>query len=271
MKKIAIVTGASTGIGKETAILLAENDYYVFAIARRQKLLDEIKSDCIETIALDVTDDESVNAAVKHIQETKGRVDLLVNNAGFAQLGSIECVTLEAVKRQYDVNLFGYVRFMHAVLPGMRKQRSGRIINVTSAVGKVSMPLFGWYAGTKHAIEAITDALREEVRQFSIGVSLIEPGVIDTPFLSNQTKLLKQHTPHVDEYNNLLEALPGIVPEESGGVHPKVIAEAILEAAEAKNAPIRRALPADAVSAIQARRLLGDRVFFTGVRKMFKQ
>ncbi len=268
-RKIAIVTGASEGIGKEAALLLAENGYHVYAVARRQALLDEIKSDSISPIALDVSDTDAVDSAVKQVLSEQGKIDLLVNNAGFAQLGAIECVSLEAVQRQFDVNLFGYVRFMQAVLPAMRDNKSGRIINVTSAVGKISMPLFGWYAGTKHAIEAISDALREEVRPMGIGVSIIEPGLIDTPFLGNQTDLLAE-TPHDPAYDHLLERLPSVVPPRTGGVHPKVIAESILNVAQAKKPPIRVALPADSKSVITLRKMVSENMFFSIMRKTWK-
>ena len=268
--KTAIVTGASTGIGRETALLLSKNGYFVYAVARSEDLLNEIKSDAITPIVLDVTDDDAVTACVDKVLEERGRIDLLVNNAGYAQLGTTECVSIEAIKRQFDVNLFGYIRFIQAVLPSMRNRQSGRIINVTSAVGKVSMPLFGWYAGTKHAIEAMSDALREEVRDFNIGVSIIEPGVIDTPFLPLQAQLLKEETPHDPAYNKLLNTLPKLVPERNAGAHPKVIGKVILKAAKARRAPIRVAAPMDSKAAIGSRRLLGDDLFFMGVRKAWK-
>ena len=268
--KTAIVTGASTGIGRETALLLSKNGYFVYAVARSEELLNEIKSDVIQPIVLDVTDDEGVKATVEKVLEERGQIDLLVNNAGYAQLGAIECVALEAIKRQFDVNFLGYVRFIQAVLPAMRSQNRGHIINVTSAVGKVSMQLFGWYAGSKHAIEAMSDALREEVRDFNIGVTVIEPGVIDTPFLPNQAKLLKESTPHDPAYNKLLNALPNVVPERDAGVHPKVIGELILKTAQAEKAPIRKAAPMDAKMAIASRRILGDELFFKGLRKAWK-
>ena len=267
--KTAFVTGASTGIGRETALLLAENGYFVYAAARSKKLLDEIKCDAIKPLVLDVTDDAAVKSSVDQVLEERGQIDLLVNNAGYAQLGTIECVSVDAIKEQFDVNLFGYVRFIQAVLPSMRERESGRIINVTSAVGKVSMPLFGWYAGTKHAIEAMSDALREEVREFNIGVSIVEPGLIDTPFLPKQSQLLKE-TPHDPDYEKLIASLPNVIPEQDAGAHPKVIGEAILKVAKARKAPIRVAAPMDAKAAIVSRRVLGDDLFFKGVRQLWK-
>ena len=190
-QKIALVTGASSGIGRATARLLAKNDYYVFAAARRMPRLEQIRSEHIEPVRLDVMDEEAAQATVNHIMATKGRIDVLVNNAGYGQLGAIECVSMEAAHRQFEVNVFGYARFMQAVLPHMREQKSGCIINVVSALSRISVPGFGWYAASKHAIEALTDALRGEVMEFGIDVVLIAPGVIRTEFVPNQLRLLK--------------------------------------------------------------------------------
>ena len=162
-QRIALVTGASSGIGRATAKLLAKNGYYVFAMARRMHRLEQIRSASIEPIRLDVTDADAIRAAVNHAMATKGRIDLLVNNAGYGQLGAIECVSMEAAHQQFEVNFFGYARFMQAVLPHMRAQKSGCIINITSILGKISIPGFGWYAASKHAVEALSETLRGEV------------------------------------------------------------------------------------------------------------
>ena len=159
-QNIAIVTGASSGIGKATAELLAANGYYVFAMARRVERLEQIRSDCIEPIPLDVTDEKAIALAIEHIILTKGRIDVLVNNAGFGQLGAIECVSMEAAHYQFEVNVFGYARFMHAVLPQMRKQESGCIVNISSILGQSALPGFGCYAASKHAIESLSESVR---------------------------------------------------------------------------------------------------------------
>lgn len=266
-KKIAIVTGASSGIGRVTAQLLADSSYYVFAAARRMHRLEEIRSDNIEPIQLDVTDAEGINNLVAHAEATRGRIDLLVNNAAFAQLGAVECVSMEAAHRQFEVNVFGYARFMQAVLPIMRRQGSGRIINVTSVVGKVSMAAFGWYAASKHALEALSDAARAEVMQFGIDVIVIEPGLIDTEFLKNQLDLLAA-TPHPPEYANVVESADHI----TGGkaADPAIVAEAILQAATASRPPVRHALPMDAKAATLAKRILGERVSSWVARRIGK-
>jgi NADP-dependent 3-hydroxy acid dehydrogenase YdfG len=142
-QRVALVTGASSGIGKTTAELLAKNNYYVFAMARRMDRLEQMRSDHIEPICLDVTDAGAIRASVDHVISTKGRIDVLVNNAGFGQLGAIECVSMEAAHQQFEVNVFGYAYFMQAVLPYMREQKSGKIINISSILGRIAIPGFG--------------------------------------------------------------------------------------------------------------------------------
>lgn len=267
MKKIALVTGASSGIGQATTKLLAEHGYFVFAVARRTDRLNAIANENIEAVTLDVTDEPAVKDCINHIKSSKGRIDLLVNNAGFAQLGAIECVSIEAVKRQFDVNFFGYARCIQGVLPLMRAQKSGWIINISSAVGQVSMAAFGWYAATKHAIEAMSDALRSEVLQFGIEVTVIEPGVIDTEILPNQMNLL-QETPHLEEYRSVIDGVSNLITGD--GAQPEIIAEAILKAATSGRPRIRHALPLDAKIGILARKVLGDRLYAFIVRKVMK-
>lgn len=180
--KIALVTGASSGLGKAMAEYLSNRGYYVFAAARSMDKLEAMRSEKTEPIQLDVTDMSSVSKSVKHIITSKGRLDLLVNSAGYGVYGSIEGVTPEDAKKGFDVNVFGLSQIIQTVLPIMRNQKYGMIINVSSIVGKISLPFLGWYAATKHALEGLTDALRAEVRPFGIKVVLIEPGSINTGF-----------------------------------------------------------------------------------------
>jgi NADP-dependent 3-hydroxy acid dehydrogenase YdfG len=147
---------------------LAKNGFYAFAMARRKDRLEQIRSDHIEPISLDVTDAEAISTAVNHIVTTKGRIDLLINNAGFGQLGAIECVSMEAAHYQLEVNVFGYARLMQAVLPYMREQKSGCIVNISSILGRIALPGFGWYAASKHAVEALSEALRGEVKHLEL-------------------------------------------------------------------------------------------------------
>lgn len=265
IQRIALVTGASSGIGRAAAELLAQNGYYVFAVARRLYRLEEIRSDRIEPIELDVTDEEGINRAVSHIISTKGRIDVLVNNAALCQLGAIECVSMEAAHRQFEVNVFGYARFMQAVLPHMREQKSGSIVNIVSALSRISVPGFGWYAATKYAIEALTDALRGEVMEFGIKVVLIAPGIIKTEFVPNQLRLLETIA-HPPAYKKLLDGVHNLLVGEPRAPGPEIIAKAVLDAVTSSVPPVRHALPFDSRISVIARWLLGGRIFAWTIR-----
>jgi NAD(P)-dependent dehydrogenase (short-subunit alcohol dehydrogenase family) len=268
-EKIALVTGASSGIGRATARLLAKNGYYVFAAARRMHRLEQIRSDRIEPIMLDVSDAEGIRATVDHIISMKGRIDVLVNNAALCQLGAIECVSMDAAHHQFEVNVFGYARFMQGVLPHMREQKSGCIVNIVSALSRVSIPGFGWYAASKHAIEALTDALRGEVMEFGIDVVLIAPGLIKTEFVPNQLRLL-QKVAHPPVYRKLLAGVRKLLADEPKAPGPDIIARSVLQALNARFPPVRHALPFDSKLAVIARWLLGERLFAWGARQQMK-
>lgn len=269
IQRIALVTGASSGIGRATAQLLAQNGYYVFAGARRKDRLEQIRSDHIEPFELDVTDDDAIHNMVDHVMVTQGRIDVLVNNAGFGQLGTIECVSMEAAYRQFDVNIFGYAKFMQAVLPHMRKQKSGCIVNITSVMGKISTPGFGWYAASKHAVEALTDAVRGEVMEFGIDVVLLAPGLIKTEFVPKQLELLKT-VAHPPAYQKILKGLHRLLADEPKSPGPAIIAQAVLAMVTTSNPPVRHPLPLDSKLAVAARWLFGARLFAWVVRHQMK-
>ncbi|MEK6708191.1 MAG: SDR family NAD(P)-dependent oxidoreductase [Pseudomonadota bacterium] len=268
-QRIALVTGASSGIGKATAELLAANGYYVFALARRMERLEQMRSRQIEPIRLDVTDAEGIRAAVEHVIASKGQIDVLVNNAAYGQLGAVECVSMEAAHQQFEVNVFGYARFMQAVLPHMRRQKSGRIINITSILGRVPIPGFGWYAASKHAVEVLSETLRNEVMGSGIDVVVIAPGLIKTEFVPRQLALLET-VAHPPVYQRLLAGVRGLLVDEPRAPGPEIIARAVLEAVTAANPPVRHALPSDSKMAIMARWLLGPRVFSWAIRYLMK-
>ena len=268
-QQIALVTGASSGIGKATAELLAANGYYVFALARRMERLEQMRCEQIEPIRLDVADAEGIRATVDHVIASKGRIDVLVNNAAYGQLGAIECVSMEAAHQQFEVNVFGYARFMQAVLPHMRQQKSGRIINITSILGRVPIPGFGWYTASKHAVEALSETLRSEVMGSGIDVVVIAPGLIKTEFVPRQLALLET-VAHPPVYQRLLAGVRGLLVDEPRAPGPEIIARAVLAAATTANPPMRHALPADSKMAIMARWLLGPRVFSWAVRYLMK-
>ncbi len=178
--KIILITGACSGIGYDCAIALAAQGHKVYAAARRTELMEPLKEKGIVPMSLDVTKEDSMVAAVQSVIQAEGRIDVLVNNAGYGYLGAIENVPLEEARRQLEVNLFGLARLTQLVLPYMREQRSGRIINISSVAGKVVVPFGGWYNISKFAVEAFSDALRIETKSFGIKVSIIEPSGIKT-------------------------------------------------------------------------------------------
>ncbi|HTP20614.1 MAG TPA: oxidoreductase [Solirubrobacteraceae bacterium] len=177
-----LITGCSSGIGHATAELMAANGHRVYATARRLESIADLAERGCHTLALDVTDEQSMRAAVAAVEEADGAVGVLVNNAGYSQSGAVETLDMDDVRRQFETNVFGLVRMCQLVLPGMRRRRSGRIINVSSMGGKLTFPGGGAYHATKHAVEAISDALRFEVKGFGVDVVVIEPGLIKTQF-----------------------------------------------------------------------------------------
>ena len=178
--KVILITGASSGIGFDTAQALAKQGHRVYAAARRLELMEPLKALGVQVLRLDVTDESSMRQCVDAVIQAEGRIDVLVNNAGYGYFGTIETVSMEEARRQLEVNVFGLARLTQMVLPQMRKQGSGRIINTSSIAGKMVIYMGGWYNVTKYAVEAFSDALRMEVKPFGIDVVKIEPGAIKT-------------------------------------------------------------------------------------------
>jgi NAD(P)-dependent dehydrogenase (short-subunit alcohol dehydrogenase family) len=181
MTRTVIVTGCSSGIGRATAKRLAQAGWTVYATARRIASIEDVEADGCRTLALDVTDEASMQAAVRAVEEAEGSVDALVNNAGIQELGAIETVPIDRVRALFETNVFGAARLTQLVLPGMRNRGTGRIVTIGSMNGRFTWPGTGYYCASKHALEAISDALRYEVRPFGIDVVLIEPGFVKTP------------------------------------------------------------------------------------------
>ncbi len=178
--KVILLTGASSGIGYDTAIALARQGHNVYAAARRVDKMLPLQQYGVKTIRLDVTDDESIQAAVKTIIDNEHRIDVLINNAGYGYFGAVETVSMDEARRQLEVNVFGLARLCQLVLPYMREQHSGRIINIASVAGKSVIYFGGWYHVSKYSVEALSDALRMEMKPFNIDVVIIEPGAIKT-------------------------------------------------------------------------------------------
>lgn len=200
--RIILITGASSGIGFEAARLLARQGHRVYGAARRVALMEPLQADGVTPLHMDVTDETSVRDGVQAVLDAEGRIDVLVNNAGYGYFGAIENVSLEEARRQMEVNVFGLACLTRAVLPAMRERGSGRIVNVASVAGKMNLYFGGWYHVSKFAVEAFSDALRMEVRPFGIEVSIIEPGGIKTDWgliAADHLQESSQGTPYQEE------------------------------------------------------------------------
>ena len=180
MNKVVLITGASSGIGYEAAVRLARRDCRVYAAARRTELMEPLKAEGVVPVRLDVCDEESMRQCVDTVLQVEGRIDVLVNNAGYGYFGAVENVSDAEARRQLEVNVFGLAAMCRLVIPTMRKQGSGRIVNTSSIAGLVVLPFGGWYHVSKYSVEALSDAMRMELREFGIDVSMIEPGGIKT-------------------------------------------------------------------------------------------
>ncbi|MEU4670882.1 oxidoreductase [Amycolatopsis sp. NPDC023774] len=263
--KVALVTGASSGIGESTARELLERGYTVYGAARRVERMADLAERGVRTIALDVTDEESVEKAVAAIVAESGRIDLLVNNAGYGSYGAVEDVRLSEARYQFEVNVFGAARLIQLVLPVMRAQRSGRIVNISSMGGKIYTPLGAWYHGTKFALEGFSDALRMEVRPFGIDVVVVEPGAIATEWGSIAVDHLKEVSGE-GAYSGLAGKLAKGM---NSGINarlmsqPSVIAKTVAKAATARRPRTRYAAGFGAKPLIFLRRVLPDRAFDT--------
>jgi NAD(P)-dependent dehydrogenase (short-subunit alcohol dehydrogenase family) len=258
----ALITGCSTGFGRATAVELKKRGYEVVATARRPETIKDIDADA--HLALDVTDDDSVAKAVA----AAGAVDVLVNNAGIGTGGPIELVPMAEVRRVFETNTFGPLRMMQAVLPQMRARRSGTIVNVSSVSGRVSAPLSGFYAASKFALEAMSEALHIEAGHFGIHTVVIEPGF----FRTNISESHHDHgvdAPPYDELNEIMNKLEAEL-GRAAAPGPEVVATAIADAIEAPGAPWRVPVGTDAEMVLGARATLDDAAFEKAMREVLK-
>jgi short-subunit dehydrogenase len=259
-----LITGCSTGIGRATAERLAKRGLTVYATARRLESIEDLKQAGCRTLALDVTDEGSMQAAVAAVEEAEGSVGALVNNAGYSQSGAVETVPMDELRRQFETNVFGLVRMCQLVLPGMRRAGRGRIVNVSSMGGKVTFPGGGAYHGTKYAVEAISDALRFEVRGFGVHVSIIEPGLIKTSFGETAVGSVPQQDGPYAEFNTAVAAATagaydGAFGKLGGG--PDAVAKAIEKAITARRPRTRYPVTASARLFMGQHALLPDRAW----------
>jgi NAD(P)-dependent dehydrogenase (short-subunit alcohol dehydrogenase family) len=276
--KAVLVTGCSSGIGRATALRLARSGWKVYASARRPEAIADLRDAGCQTLALDVTDEQSMRAAVDTVEQAQGAVGVLINNAGYSQSGAIETVPLDAVRRQFETNVFGLVRLTQLVLPKMRAQRWGKIVNIGSMGGRLSFPGGGHYHATKHAVEAISDAMRFELRGFGIDVILLEPGLITTEFGEAATASMADTTIAGDDPYAKFNATVGAVtkgayegPMRRLGGGPDRVAKTIERALKRRNPPARITITPSAKLTIAMRRLMPDRAWDAAMRQQFPQ
>lgn len=262
--KTVLITGASSGIGKETAKRLVAEGYTVYTAARRVEKMDDLKELGCVPLKMDITKEEDIAAAVNRIGDDQGGVDILINNAGFGTQGSIEETSLDDARYQFDVNLFGLARLTQLVLPHMREKRFGKIVNISSIGGKIYVPLGGWYHATKHALEGWSDCLRTEVQQFGIDVVIVEPGAIGTEFNDIFVGPMLERSGH-GPYRDLALGIANYAREmdkrPNGNSPPSVIANTIVEALNARRPRTRYAAGKMAKPILFARRWVSDRMF----------
>ncbi|WP_435146494.1 SDR family oxidoreductase [Halobaculum sp. P14] len=242
MERTVLITGCSSGIGRATAAAFLDEEWTVYATARNPADVETLgERDGCRIATLDVTESDDVERVVERILDEEGRIDALVNNAGYGQFGAVEDVPTPAVESQFDVNVYGPHRLIRAVLPAMRRREDGAIVNVSSAAGRVSIPGSGAYCGSKFALEAMTDALRNEVREYGITVSLVEPGPVDTGFDSRVESELSgvERSGAYDAVYSLIEDYSVVGGGDGvGAVQPERVAEDVVNAASAtKPAP----------------------------------
>ncbi len=261
--QVILITGASSGIGKAAALYLCREGHKVYAAARRLEEMQDINEAGGHAMRMDITREEDVQSAVKHVIGAEGRIDVLINNAGYGIYGPVEEVPLDLVRKMYEVNLFGLGRITQLCIPHMRKAGRGRIINVSSMGGKVYMPLGAWYHGSKHAVEGWSDSLRVELKPFHIDVVIVEPGIISTEFGDEMIKTLLKISGE-GPYARLVKAFARESRksyQEGGGSPPELIARVISKAVRARRPRIRYAAGKYARLMIFLRKWMGARVF----------
>ncbi|MEV7648241.1 oxidoreductase [Arthrobacter sp. NPDC089319] len=272
MDKVALVTGASSGIGEHTCRELARRGFTVYAAARRLERMRPLEEHGVRALGMDLTDDESMVGGVERILAEQGRLDVLVNNAGYASYGAVEDVPLADARQQFEVNLFGMGRLIQLAAPAMRAQGGGRIINVSSIGGVFYEPLAGWYHAAKFAVEGLSDSLRVELKPFGIGVVIIQPGPILTEWSAIADSLLQSS--EGTAYEQQAESVARTVSAAYAGqtaTRPEVVGQRIARVAAARRTRSRYPVGRGARTIMSARRLLPDRVFDAVLARVYQR
>ena len=272
MEKVAVVTGTSSGIGFETALALAREGYYTYATMRDTTKSDKIKelgqkeNLNIDVLELDVDDENSVKTAIQKILDQKQRIDVLVNNAGWGLWGCVEDVSIDEFKAQFDTNFFSIIRLIQEVGPTMRKQGSGKIINISSVAGRIGFPASPAYISSKFALEGLSESLRLEMAPFGVDVIIIEPGVIKTNFL-NPVRLSKNSETNTAYSDITNKVVSGIKMMAEMGTHPKEVADTIVKAVKDEKPLPRYIVGNDASMFLEAKKSKTDIEFENYLKK----
>jgi NAD(P)-dependent dehydrogenase (short-subunit alcohol dehydrogenase family) len=279
VQNVALVTGSSSGIGFETSLMLARNGIYAYASMRDLKKSKDITQIAnkeelpLQVIQLDVIDDTSVKDAVDKVVEENKRIDVLVNNAGYGLLGALEDLSIEEIEAQFETNFFGVVRVTQQVLPIMRKQNNGIIVNVSSVGGRIGLPGLSAYHATKFALEGLSESMSYELEPFGIRVVLIEPGVIRTNIMNSSVlakKALDPNLPYFSLAQQLERSFKSAMENTSASSPPEEVAKVVLQAVTSKSPKLRYAVGNDAASLIQAKATMSDTEFGGLIKQQFQ-
>lgn len=270
MDKVALVTGSSSGIGFETSLALAREGFYTYGTMRDVKKGNTIKEVAkkenlkIQVLELDVDKDQSIHSCVNQILREKDRIDVLVNNAGYGLFGCLEDISMEELKAQFETNFFGAVRMLQAVLPVMRKQKSGIVVNVSSVAGRIGFPVSPAYISSKFALEGLSESLRYELIPFGIRVIIIEPGVIKTNFMSSVKRAAKTDSVYNEITNKVIS---GITMMAGMGTPAAEVAKTIMKAIKSENPLPRYSVGNDAAMFLEAKKMKTDQEFENYIKK----
>ena len=272
MEKVAVVTGSSSGIGFETSLTLAREGYFTYATMRELKKADEIQkiadeeSLSLKVLELDVDNEESAENAINTIVQEKGRIDVLVNNAGWGIWGTGEDVSIEEFKAQFETNFFSVVRMIQKVAPTMREQGSGNIVNISSVAGRIGLPASTAYVSSKFAVEGLSESLRYELGQFGVNVIIIEPGVIKTNFFDSMKTAKKADTG--ETYRDItLKVITGVKMMAEMGTPPKEVAQVIINSLKEEKPLPRYIVGNDAAMFMESKKMKTDIEFENYMKK----
>jgi NAD(P)-dependent dehydrogenase (short-subunit alcohol dehydrogenase family) len=275
-QKVAVVTGSSSGIGLQTSLMLARDGFITYATMRTPEKDIVIKTSIkkenlpIKVVQLDVTDDDSVKGAIRAVESDTGRIDVLVNNAGYALGGALEDLSIEEIKAQYETNLLGLIRVTQSVLPIMRRQKSGIIVNLSSAAGIFGIPGASAYTSTKFAVEGLSDSIGYELEPFGIKVVLIEPGFVQTNF-ANAMMIAKKAQDPTSPYSQILQRVAANSTEATkSGSSPDLVAKVILDAVTNPNPKPRYMVGKDVENWVASKKSLNETEFFNMIKNFTK-